>query len=371
MARCLIALGSNLGDRSETLRKALREIARLAHVCLLARSQWHETVPIGGPLGQEPYLNGAVLLETRLPASELLRRLLEIESRLGRQRWRSPQRDGLNDGDGLSDGAGLSEGRWSPRTVDLDLLLYGVECCESTLLRLPHPRMTFRRFVLEPAVEIAGWMPHPTSGSVLARLLWQLNTAGDYVAIVATSMHISAMHAAQWLTRELALTLGCCWRKHEGPLGPCQVPEETAVYYLQPYGYLQPCGGGQPSDTGGKKQDMQSLFCPGSVNMGGGESGADSRGNRESLPAYPKLVIAWEKRAVKDRMEEMERAFQGEDRLHGKPDETTFPHGPKASILTTNAQQALAEALAAIQSIWPGGAIWPAGYDMARGIPQT
>ena len=95
--------------------------------------------PIGGPAGQEPFLNAAALLETSLPPAELLARLQRIELHLGRTR----------------------ETRWAARTLDLDLLLYDNLVLNTPYLTLPHPRMAFRRFVLEPAAEVAPEMAHP------------------------------------------------------------------------------------------------------------------------------------------------------------------------------------------------------------------
>ncbi len=74
--------------------------------------------------------------------------------------------------------------RWAARTIDLDLLLYGDAIVNTHELAVPHPRMTFRRFVLEPAVEVAADMVHPLSGSTLAEMLERLDAGADYVAIL-------------------------------------------------------------------------------------------------------------------------------------------------------------------------------------------
>ena len=108
---------------------------------VLAVSRFHETRPVGGPAHQGAFLNGACLIETDLPPSDLLGALFAVENTLARRR----------------------EERWGPRTIDLDLLLYDDIVVESPELTLPHPRMATRRFVLEPCAEIAGELPYPTA----------------------------------------------------------------------------------------------------------------------------------------------------------------------------------------------------------------
>jgi 2-amino-4-hydroxy-6-hydroxymethyldihydropteridine diphosphokinase len=160
MAWCLLALGSNLGDRAELLCRAIDALSRLPHTRLTARSSWHETQPQGGPPGQGPFLNGAALLSTTLSPEALSSELLRIETALGRVRGE----------------------RWGPRTIDLDLLLYDHEMRDAPELTLPHPRMASRRFVLAPAVEVAPWMVHPTSGWTIAQLLANLDAGVGWQA---------------------------------------------------------------------------------------------------------------------------------------------------------------------------------------------
>jgi 2-amino-4-hydroxy-6-hydroxymethyldihydropteridine diphosphokinase len=162
MAHALVAIGSNLGDRARQLRQSVSGLARLPQTRVLSRSGWHETRPIGGPAGQELFLNAAALLSTSLTPEDLLEQLHRIEEQLGRTRFE----------------------RWAARTVDLDLLLYDAVEVQSALM-LPHPRMAFRRFVLEPAVEVAPWMLHPESGWTVQRLLHHLDIGGNQIAIAA------------------------------------------------------------------------------------------------------------------------------------------------------------------------------------------
>jgi pantoate--beta-alanine ligase len=149
MANCLVGLGSNLGDRAQSLLQALAALGALPGVCLLRHSALVETAADGGPPGQGAYLNAAALLETSLSPAELLAALGDIERRLGRMRGE----------------------RWGPRTIDLDLLLYGDAVVNTDELTLPHPRLNERAFVLQPAAEIAAQMVHPLLERSIAELL--------------------------------------------------------------------------------------------------------------------------------------------------------------------------------------------------------
>jgi len=164
MPGCLIGLGSNQGNRRENLDRAVELLAGHPAMRLRAKSRWHETRPIGGPADQRPFLNGAALVETSLSAADLLGALQQIETELGRRRAE----------------------RWGPRRIDLDLLLYGDLVLKTPSLVLPHPRMAWRRFVLEPAAEIAASMVHPPTGWTIGRLLEHLDTAASYVAITGS-----------------------------------------------------------------------------------------------------------------------------------------------------------------------------------------
>ena len=152
MTRAYVALGSNLGDREGTLRTALEALAAEPGIDVVAVSRFYDTEPVGYT-DQPRFLNGAAALETELPARELLERLLAVELRFGRSREDVP-----------------SQG---PRTRDLDLLQYGDAEIDEPGLRVPHPRLHERRFVLEPLADLDPALEVPGNGQVqdiLARL---------------------------------------------------------------------------------------------------------------------------------------------------------------------------------------------------------
>lgn len=139
-----VGLGANLGDREETLRAAVDALDAEDGLEVVVVSTLRETEPVG--VGDQPlYLNGAAALETTLTARELLDRLLAVEQRFGRVRV---------------------SGEHGPRTLDLDLLLYGDEAIDEPGLTVPHPRLHERRFVLEPLAELAPGLVVPGRGDV-------------------------------------------------------------------------------------------------------------------------------------------------------------------------------------------------------------
>lgn len=146
----LIALGSNLGDRSAHLESAFASLGALPGSLLLARSSIIETEPIGPP-GQRPFLNAAAAIESGLGPRELLDAMLAIEVRAGRTRSAAM--------------------RWGPRSLDLDLLLFDGSIIAEPGLVVPHPRMHERMFVLRPLAEIAPEAVHPVLGVNVQTLL--------------------------------------------------------------------------------------------------------------------------------------------------------------------------------------------------------
>jgi 2-amino-4-hydroxy-6-hydroxymethyldihydropteridine diphosphokinase len=131
--RAYVGLGSNLGDREATIRRAVELLGERRGIEVVAVSTLRETDPVGYE-DQPRFLNGAAALEVDLTARGLLDELLAVERELGRDR--------------------SQEQRWGPRTIDLDLLLYGEETVEEPGLTVPHPRLAERLFVLEPLHEL-------------------------------------------------------------------------------------------------------------------------------------------------------------------------------------------------------------------------
>ncbi len=133
MTKAYVGLGANLGDREEMLQRAVELLAAEPGIEVVAVSSFRETEPVGY-VDQPAFLNGACAVETELSPHDLLDRLLAIERALGRERGKGP--------------------RWGPRTIDLDLLLYGQETVDEPGLTVPHPRLSERPFALEPLVEL-------------------------------------------------------------------------------------------------------------------------------------------------------------------------------------------------------------------------
>jgi 2-amino-4-hydroxy-6-hydroxymethyldihydropteridine diphosphokinase len=149
MTRSFVGLGANLEDPRAQIEQALELLAAEDGVELVAVSSLRETDPVGYE-DQPRFLNGAVELRSSLTAPELLERLLAIERRLGRVRGEGP--------------------RFGPRTIDLDLLLYGDERIVAPGLEIPHPRLHERRFALEPLAELDPELEIPGRGPVQALL---------------------------------------------------------------------------------------------------------------------------------------------------------------------------------------------------------
>ncbi len=160
MTIAYVGVGANLGDAVGAVRAAIQSLARIPRTTLLRSSALYRTAPVGSR-DQPDFVNAVVALDTSLAAAELLHALQELERRAGRAR---PFPN-------------------APRTLDLDLLLYGSESIASPLLTVPHPRMHERAFVLAPLTEIAPETAIPGKGRAAA---WLAQAAGQRVERMAS-----------------------------------------------------------------------------------------------------------------------------------------------------------------------------------------
>ena len=150
--RAFVGLGSNLGDREGQIRLALDALRHIADTRVVRVSSIYDSEPVG-EVHQPNFLNAVAQLDTQLSARQLLWNLQLIERRLGRVRAQ----------------------RWGPRTIDLDLLLFGDLLLDEPDLKIPHPELTRRAFVLVPLVELDPLLVHPESGETLIQILTRLD----------------------------------------------------------------------------------------------------------------------------------------------------------------------------------------------------
>jgi 2-amino-4-hydroxy-6-hydroxymethyldihydropteridine diphosphokinase len=151
--KAFVGLGSNLGDREAQIRMALDELAKLPGTRVVRASSLYDSEP-AGEVEQPNFLNAVAQIDTELTARQLLWNLLLIERRLGRVR----------------------SARWGPRSIDLDLLMFGELVVEEPDLQVPHPALASRSFVLVPLVEIDPLLVHPVTGHTMLHHLSQLKT---------------------------------------------------------------------------------------------------------------------------------------------------------------------------------------------------
>jgi len=132
MTICYLGLGSNLGDRRKCIKLAIGKLKRLQNTKIVKVSRLYETLPVSGPAGQGKFYNAALKIQTDILPLALLKKIQKIEKDLGRIRSR----------------------RWGPRTIDLDILFYGRRLIRSKELRVPHPKVFQRSFVMQPLFEV-------------------------------------------------------------------------------------------------------------------------------------------------------------------------------------------------------------------------
>jgi 2-amino-4-hydroxy-6-hydroxymethyldihydropteridine diphosphokinase len=133
MVVCYLGIGSNLGNRRKNIKLAVRRIEALEHTKVIKLSKIIETGPVGGPSGQGKFLNAALKIKTDLVPATFLKKIKNIEKELGRTKTV----------------------RFGPRTIDIDILLYGDKIINRKGLKIPHPRIFERDFVIKPLLDIA------------------------------------------------------------------------------------------------------------------------------------------------------------------------------------------------------------------------
>ena len=171
MSLAYIGLGANLGDRAVTLAAAISRLGILGEV--LAVSSLYETAPVGY-LDQPPFLNAVAAVETSLTPAQMVQWLLAIEQTFGRKRTF----------------------RNAPRTLDLDLLLLGDAIQDTDAVKVPHPRLVERAFVLVPLAEIAPQLRHPVLGESMRDLLSSLPDQAGISQVAAPGWHVTPSGSA-------------------------------------------------------------------------------------------------------------------------------------------------------------------------------
>lgn len=192
MPRCLISLGANLGDPQQTIQAATRLLRQRLRVVEsgvdsggFELSRPFRTPPVGGPTGQPPFVNAVVAVETPLTLHQVWQTIRAVELELGRERDR----------------------RWEARQIDLDILLYERQRIWTPRLKVPHPRMCMRRFILIPAMDVAADWIDPVTGLSICELAKPLQSGAGSLCLVASNTNtaqawlkeVSELAAAQLL----------------------------------------------------------------------------------------------------------------------------------------------------------------------------
>lgn len=161
MTSVYIGIGSNLGDRQGNCLEAVEQMGKMSGCRITGCSDWYLTKPVGVE-EQDWFVNGVASLTTEISPNVLLRRVLDIEADMGRVRRE----------------------RWGPRIIDLDILLFGQEIIHEENLKVPHPLMHLRLFVLEPLAELVPDLIHPSLGLSMMELLRRLSDDGQVVTLI-------------------------------------------------------------------------------------------------------------------------------------------------------------------------------------------
>jgi 2-amino-4-hydroxy-6-hydroxymethyldihydropteridine diphosphokinase len=161
MKHAFIGIGSNLGDRQKNCLEAVEKLKGRRGCEFITCSRWYLTRPVGVE-GQNWFVNGVACLAVEISARELLERLLSTEAGMGRVRTE----------------------KWGPRVIDLDLLLYGMDIINEADLKIPHPLMHLRRFVLVPLAEVGPELIHPVLGKTVSQMLQELGGEDQQVIVL-------------------------------------------------------------------------------------------------------------------------------------------------------------------------------------------
>ncbi len=192
MARCLISFGANIGNPLKTILSAAEQLrSRLcAEIEQLQLSRCFRTPPVGGPSGQPPFINAVAAITTTSSVWEVWHVIREVERLLGRERNQ----------------------RWEARRIDLDILLYDEQTIWTPHLKVPHPRMCMRRFILVPALDVAAGWKDPVSGWTIDQLAANVRSgAGNFLLLADPESHASGLLA------EVARRTGAIWQTSSFP----------------------------------------------------------------------------------------------------------------------------------------------------------
>jgi 2-amino-4-hydroxy-6-hydroxymethyldihydropteridine diphosphokinase len=158
MKTAYIGIGSNIGDPQRNCHEAIEKIAAIDGFRVISVSSFYLTEPVGVKT-QEWYINGVVSISTAMPVHDLLNSLLQIEANMGRVR----------------------NVKWGPRIIDLDILLFGQDIIDEKDLKIPHPMMHLRKFVMAPIAELAPEIVHPVLGKTMTELLMDITESSQVI----------------------------------------------------------------------------------------------------------------------------------------------------------------------------------------------
>ena len=164
MANCLLSFGANMGNPARTVHEAVQVLhSSLGHPTTFRCSRMFKTPPVGGPAGQPPFVNAVAAFETDLSPWQVWHAIRRVEAQFGRQRNQ----------------------RWEARKLDLDILLYQQQRIWTPQLKIPHPRLCMRRFILQPACDVAAEWSHPVSQETIRQLADRLQTRPASLCLVS------------------------------------------------------------------------------------------------------------------------------------------------------------------------------------------